>query len=161
MNTWYFLIKRDAGVIICLPPYWSSSLLLLLFFISGPSAKPSRPLIPNAGLKPLAWPGCYWYLFSMWFGSSFYSNRSRLAFFECMKTRESVSRLIPVIPMASPWVAAGQPFLYPNWFLLPWSPCLCFQYFIGPSWIMPGSAWATNSIHLSDELSPDWLLRLF
>ncbi len=161
MNTWYFLIKRDTGVIICLPPYWSSSLLLLLFFTSGPSAKPSRPLIPNAGLKPLAWPGCCWFLFLMWFGSSFYSNRSRLAFFGCMKTRESASRLIPVMPMASPWVAAGQPSLYLNWFLLLWFRCLYFQYFIGPSWIMLGSAWVTNSIHLSEELNPDWSLRFF
>lgn len=156
MNTWYFLIKRDPGVIICSQPFWSSFLSLPLFFISGQSARPSKPLILNTGVKHLAWPGCCSSLFLMWFGSFFYSNQSRMAFCRCMKTAGSIKPLILAMPMVLRWVAAGQHHSYLNWFLLHWYQCLYFQYSIGPNWITPESAWTTNSIKI-DRVGFYWV----
>ena len=148
MNTWYFLIKRDPGVIICSQPFWSSFLSLPLFFISGQSARPSKPLILNTGVKHLAWPGCCSSLFLMWFGSFFYSNQSKMAFCRCMKIAGSIKPLILAMPMVLRWAAAGQHHSYLNWFLLHWYQCLYFQYSIGPNSITPESAWTTNSIKI-------------
>lgn len=161
MNTWYFLIKRDPGVIICSQLSWSSFLWLPLFSISGQSAKPSKPLTQSTGVKRLGWPGFSSSLFSMWFGSFSYSNQSRMAFFRCMKTEESIKPLILGMRMALPWVVAGQHHSYPNWFLLLWSRCLYFQYFIGPNSIMQGSAWATSSINFDWVSFTDFSLNEF